>query len=138
MGVAKLHKLCVVARSVRDWCKSLRQREGEAVSGARECAYLKNLLNVSCRKMYDDKFVHLVPDEIDLGKGTPVKIIGSAFDGVIGTLLKSIKAARSVLSSLFKEWQRLWLLNYRRISSSFRITLKNLNYERSAESSNNV
>ncbi|MBR2360203.1 MAG: UpxY family transcription antiterminator [Bacteroidaceae bacterium] len=33
---------------------------------------------------YDDKLVYLAPDEINIEKGTPVKIVGSAFDGVEG------------------------------------------------------
>lgn len=37
---------------------------------------------------YDDKLVYLSPDEINLAKGTPVKIIGSAFDGIEGTFVK--------------------------------------------------
>lgn len=37
---------------------------------------------------YDDNLVYLSPNEIKLEKGTPVKIIGSAFDGVEGTFVK--------------------------------------------------
>ena len=37
---------------------------------------------------YDDSLVYLAPDEIKLEKGTPVKIIGSAFDGIQGTFVK--------------------------------------------------
>lgn len=37
---------------------------------------------------YDDKLVYLAPDEINLAKGTPVKIIGGAFDGVEGSFVK--------------------------------------------------
>ena len=33
---------------------------------------------------YDDKLVYLAPDEINIEKGTPVKIVGSAFDGIEG------------------------------------------------------
>ena len=36
----------------------------------------------------DEKLEYLSPDEINLEKGTPVKIIGSAFDGVVGTFVK--------------------------------------------------
>ena len=36
---------------------------------------------------YDDNLVYLSPNEIKLEKGTPVKIIGSAFDGVEGTFV---------------------------------------------------
>lgn len=37
---------------------------------------------------YDDHLVYLSPDEIRLEKGTPVRIVGSAFDGVEGTFVK--------------------------------------------------
>lgn len=37
---------------------------------------------------YDDNLVYLSPNEIKLEKGTPVKIIGSAFDGVEGIFVK--------------------------------------------------
>lgn len=37
---------------------------------------------------YNDKLVYLNPDEIKLEKGTPVQIIGGAFDGVEGTFIK--------------------------------------------------
>ena len=37
---------------------------------------------------HDEELVYLSPDEINLEKGTPVKIIGSAFDGVVGTFVK--------------------------------------------------
>lgn len=37
---------------------------------------------------YNDKLVYLNPEEINLEKGTPVKIIGGAFDGVEGTFVK--------------------------------------------------
>ena len=37
---------------------------------------------------YDDRLVYLAPDEINLAEGTPVRIIGSAFDGVEGTFVK--------------------------------------------------
>jgi len=36
----------------------------------------------------DERLTYLSPDEINLEKGTPVKIIGSAFDGVVGTFVK--------------------------------------------------
>ena len=35
MDTAKLHKLCVATHNVRDWCKSLEQREKKPVSGSR-------------------------------------------------------------------------------------------------------
>lgn len=37
---------------------------------------------------YDDNLVYLSPNEIKLEKGTPVKIVGSAFDGIEGTFVK--------------------------------------------------
>ena len=37
---------------------------------------------------YNDKLVYLNPEEINLEKGTPVQIIGGAFDGVEGTFVK--------------------------------------------------
>ena len=40
MDTAKLHKLCVATRNVRDWCKSLEQREKQPVSGSRENVYI--------------------------------------------------------------------------------------------------
>ena len=35
MDTAKLHKLCVATRNVRDWCNNLRQREKKPVLGSR-------------------------------------------------------------------------------------------------------
>ena len=43
---------------------------------------------------YDDKLVYLSPDEINLDEGTPVKIIGSAFDGVEGTFVRVKKGRK--------------------------------------------
>lgn len=37
---------------------------------------------------YNEKLVYLNPSEINLEKGTPVQIIGGAFDGVEGTFVK--------------------------------------------------
>lgn len=37
---------------------------------------------------HDEKLVYLLPEEINLDKGTPVRIVGSAFDGVEGTFVK--------------------------------------------------
>jgi len=37
---------------------------------------------------HDEKLVYLAPDEINLEKGTPVRIVGSSFDGVEGTFVK--------------------------------------------------
>ena len=48
---------------------------------------------------YNEKLVYLTPDEINLEKGTPVQIIGGAFDGVEGTFIKleGIRNRRVVL-----------------------------------------
>ena len=40
MDTAKLHKLCVATRNVRDWCKSLEQREKKPVSGSRRNVHI--------------------------------------------------------------------------------------------------
>lgn len=37
---------------------------------------------------YNEQLVYLKPEEINLGKGTPVQIIGGAFDGIEGTFIK--------------------------------------------------
>lgn len=37
---------------------------------------------------YHEKLVYLAPHEIHLSEGTPVRIVGSAFDGVEGTFVK--------------------------------------------------
>lgn len=37
---------------------------------------------------FNEKLVYLNPDEINLTKGTPVQIVGGAFDGVEGTFVK--------------------------------------------------
>lgn len=37
---------------------------------------------------YNEKLVYLTPDEINLAKGTPVQIVGGAFDSVEGTFVK--------------------------------------------------
>ena len=42
----------------------------------------------------NEKLVYLNPDEIDLKEGTPVKIIGGAFDGTIGTFVKVNKGTK--------------------------------------------
>lgn len=43
---------------------------------------------------YDDKLVYLSPDEVNLNEGTPVKIIGSAFDGVEGVFVRVNKGRK--------------------------------------------
>ena len=43
---------------------------------------------------HDDRLVYLAPNEINLEKGTPVKIVGSAFDGVVGTFVKVDKSRK--------------------------------------------
>lgn len=37
---------------------------------------------------YNEKLIYLNPSEINLEKGTPVQIVGGAFDGVQGTFIK--------------------------------------------------
>ncbi len=37
---------------------------------------------------HDDKLIYLAPSEINLDKGTPVKIIGGIFDGITGTFIR--------------------------------------------------
>lgn len=37
---------------------------------------------------YNEKLIYLNPDEINLEKGTPVQIVGGAFDGIEGTFVK--------------------------------------------------
>ena len=41
---------------------------------------------------HDDKLVFLSPEEANIEKGTPVKIVGGAFDGVTGTFVKVDKS----------------------------------------------
>lgn len=43
---------------------------------------------ISVCNTYNDQLVYLNPDEISLDKGTPVQIIGGAFDGIEGTFVK--------------------------------------------------
>lgn len=43
---------------------------------------------------YNEKLVYLSPNEINLEQGTPVRIIGSAFDGVEGTFVKVDKCRK--------------------------------------------
>lgn len=43
---------------------------------------------------HNEKLVYLSPNEINLKEGTPVKIIGSAFDGVEGTFIKVDKCRK--------------------------------------------
>lgn len=43
---------------------------------------------------YNENLVYLSPDEINLEKGTPVKIIGSVFDGIEGTFVKVDKGRK--------------------------------------------
>ena len=45
-------------------------------------------------KTNSDKLIYLQPDEINLAKGTPVRVIGGMFDGVVGTFIK-VKGARA-------------------------------------------
>ena len=43
---------------------------------------------ISVCETHDEKLVYLAPDEINLEKGTPVRVIGGAFDEVEGTFVK--------------------------------------------------
>lgn len=43
---------------------------------------------------HNDSLIYLQPDEINLDKGTPVRVIGGVFDGVEGVFVK-VKGARS-------------------------------------------
>lgn len=43
---------------------------------------------------YNEKLVYLSADEINLKEGTPVKIIGSEFDGIEGTFVKINKSRK--------------------------------------------
>ena len=43
---------------------------------------------------YNEKLVFLAPDEINLQEGTPVRIIGGAFDGIEGTFVRIEKGKR--------------------------------------------
>lgn len=49
---------------------------------------------ISVCETHNEKLVFLSPDEINLEKGTPVKIIGSAFDGVEGVFVKVEKSRK--------------------------------------------
>lgn len=43
---------------------------------------------------YNEKLIYLSPSEVRLEKGTPVRIIGSAFDGIEGTFVKVDKCRK--------------------------------------------
>ena len=43
---------------------------------------------ISVCETHNEKLVYLAPDEINLEKGTPVRVIGGAFDEVEGTFIK--------------------------------------------------
>lgn len=43
---------------------------------------------------YNDNLVYLSPNEVNLKEGTPVKIIGSEFDGIEGTFVKVNKSRK--------------------------------------------
>lgn len=55
-------------------------------------AQMEQFIRVS--RTGDDGLVYLKPEEINLGKGTRVRILGGAFDGVEGLFLK-VKGRRS-------------------------------------------
>lgn len=43
---------------------------------------------------YNDNIIYLSPDEINLEKGTPVKIVGGVFDNIEGTFIKVDKSRK--------------------------------------------
>ena len=43
---------------------------------------------------YNENLVYLSPNEVNLKEGTPVKIIGSEFDGIEGTFVKVNKSRK--------------------------------------------
>jgi hypothetical protein len=43
---------------------------------------------ISVCETHDERLLYLSPDEVRLASGTPVKIIGSKFDGVEGTFMR--------------------------------------------------
>ena len=43
---------------------------------------------------YNENLIYLSPDEINLKEGTPVRIIGSVFDGIEGTFVKVNKSRK--------------------------------------------
>ncbi len=49
---------------------------------------------ISVCDTHNEKLVYLSPDEVNLEKGTPVRIIGSAFDGVEGIFIKVDKCRK--------------------------------------------
>lgn len=49
---------------------------------------------IAISQTYDEHLVYLTPDEINLKKGTPIRILGGPFDGVEGFFVK-IKGCRS-------------------------------------------
>lgn len=55
-------------------------------------AQMDSFIKVASR--YEEDLVYYSPDEIDLKKGTRVKVHGGTFDGVIGTLMK-VKGKRN-------------------------------------------
>lgn len=48
---------------------------------------------ISVCNTYNDDLIYLKPEEVNLAKGTPVRIIGGTFDGMEGTFVK-VKGAR--------------------------------------------
>lgn len=51
-------------------------------------------------KSRSEQLIYLQPDEVDLRKGTPVRVVGGAFDGVEGLFVKvkGIRSRRVVIS----------------------------------------
>lgn len=48
---------------------------------------------ISVTRNYNEHLIYLRPEELDLNKGTPVRILGGPFDGVEGTFMK-VKGSR--------------------------------------------
>lgn len=52
---------------------------------------------------HHEKLIYLAPNEINLEKGTPVKIVGSIFDGVVGTFVKVDKSRKKRVVVLVRD-----------------------------------
>ena len=44
---------------------------------------------------HDERLVYLAPDEVNLDEGTPVRIVGTPFDGVEGTFIRVEKSRKN-------------------------------------------
>lgn len=49
---------------------------------------------ISVSETHNDNVLYMSPDDINLDKGTPVRVVGGAFDGVEGTFVK-VKGSRN-------------------------------------------